>query len=121
LLTVSERHAPLLRQGVSPGGEPLVLTLKRTSRVRGKVVDRATGAPVAGAAVGLVSGDGAADLSAFMRGGLPAKEAGAVSDAGGIFLLEKAVPGRARVRAVVGGYGPGLSEEFELPPGRDVG
>jgi hypothetical protein len=75
--------------------------------LHGRVVDRATGAPVAGARLTLLDSAGGTAASV-------------ASDAGGAFRLEAAAPGRYRVSAAGEGYRVALTRELELGAGVSV-
>jgi len=119
-----EGHAPYFKPGVMPGGDPIEVVLARMATVRGQVVARKGGEPIAGASIKLSSiGEGANDISQriaaqmmrMMKGG-----GGIKTGEDGSFLAEKVSPGRYRVRAEAAGFGPSYSAEFDVAPGGET-
>jgi hypothetical protein len=121
-LTVNhDKHAPYTKPGVSPDSGPLEIVLQRAATVRGTVVARTDGSPIAGAIVRLdpLSGDGG--IARLMAGQVPGALPSAKTSDDGAFVLEKVPPGRARLRAEANRLAPGLSKEIEMAPASDTG
>jgi protocatechuate 3,4-dioxygenase beta subunit len=101
-LVVSRSHE--VRAGGETNTGPIVLS--RGGAVVGRVIDAATGAPVAGASVLPASGG----MMGFGGGG-----PGGVSDEAGIFRLDGLPPERLSLRVQAAGYMTKLASGVEVP------
>jgi hypothetical protein len=105
-------------QGVAvPTKEPVLVTLARTSRVTGQVVDP-EGRPIARAELDLRSERPGERGPLRFSGGVSSS---ALSDADGRFVLEPATPGAAaELAADADGYQPAVLSDLQVPADHDL-
>ncbi len=88
----------------------VVVRLKRSGTVSGRVTDATTGRPIAGALV----------MPAEWRSGTLAESVGAVTGLDGTFRLTALPGGRSSLRATAEGYRPLLTGGANAPPGKEI-
>jgi protocatechuate 3,4-dioxygenase beta subunit len=115
LFALAAGTAALRRGGLEPTREPRELELRLDAglALRGRVLDAASGAPIAGASV-VSEDDAPAQILAFDSAQLPAELAArATTDAEGRFALERLSSGLHTLRACAPGHGAAWSARVD--------